>query len=339
MASKGSDMIKLPKYVTERDGRLYFRRTRKVNGKQKTLPMTRLPDLSDPAFSTRYQELLQDRPAVRILAGSMDELISLYRASPEFKKLATSTRKNSQIYFDIIGAEYSDYAYASLHRAKVYELRDQHQETPGKANNLITTLSTLYAWAVKRGMLETNPCTGVERLPTGEYQPWPDDVLNDMREAATPMLRLAINVLYYTGQRIGDVCRMQWNHIEDGYLHVTQEKTGTSVEIPLHSELVAALGTVPRESVFLLYGRYKQPFTPDALRERLRVLRNRLDVDCKFHGLRKNAVNALLEAGASEYQVGAITGQTPQTIAHYAKRVNKRTLASAAILKWEKKNG
>jgi hypothetical protein len=54
-----------------------------------------------------------------------------------------------------------------------------------------------------------------------------------------------------------------------------------------------------------------------------------------FHGLRKSAVVMLLEAGATEAEVAAITGQSLQMVAHYAKQVNQQRLASSAILKWE----
>jgi len=54
-----------------------------------------------------------------------------------------------------------------------------------------------------------------------------------------------------------------------------------------------------------------------------------------FHGLRKSAVVFLLEAGCSDAEVSAITGQSREMVAHYAKQVNQKKLAAAAILKWE----
>jgi len=53
------------------------------------------------------------------------------------------------------------------------------------------------------------------------------------------------------------------------------------------------------------------------------------------HGLRKNAVNALLLAGCTIAEVGSITGQSMQVIEHYAARVNNRKLGEAAILKMD----
>ena len=48
----------------------------------------------------------------------------------------------------------------------------------------------------------------------------------------------------------------------------------------------------------------------------------------------------LLEAGATEAEVSAITGQSMQNNgSHYARQVNERKLAAAAILKWELRTG
>ena len=54
-----------------------------------------------------------------------------------------------------------------------------------------------------------------------------------------------------------------------------------------------------------------------------------------FHGLRKSAVVTLLEAGATDAEVSAITGQSREMVAHYSRQVNQNKLAAAAILKWE----
>ena len=54
-----------------------------------------------------------------------------------------------------------------------------------------------------------------------------------------------------------------------------------------------------------------------------------------FHGLRKSAVVFLLEAGCTDAETAAITGQSRDMVEHYAKQVNQKRLAAAAILKWE----
>ena len=54
-----------------------------------------------------------------------------------------------------------------------------------------------------------------------------------------------------------------------------------------------------------------------------------------FHGLRKSAVVFLLEAGCTDAETAAITGQSRDMVENYAKQVNQKRLAAAAILKWE----
>lgn len=46
-----------------------------------------------------------------------------------------------------------------------------------------------------------------------------------------------------------------------------------------------------------------------------------------FHGLRKNAVIMLLEAGCTESQVGAIVNMSEQMVRHYGRDVRIRELA------------
>jgi hypothetical protein len=54
-----------------------------------------------------------------------------------------------------------------------------------------------------------------------------------------------------------------------------------------------------------------------------------------FHGLRKSTVVFLFEAGCSDAETASITGQSRDMVEHYAKQVNQRRLAAAAILRWE----
>lgn len=328
-----SDMAKLPKYVHEVDGRLYFRRVRLVNGKQK-VTRHRLPALDAPDFSAEYHLHLNDRPRVVHAKGTFAELIAIYKGSAKFSGMAPTSRRNRAYYLDLIGKRWGAKPYAMTPKAKIHEWQDELQATPGKANQLMISLSALFTFAVKREMMKINPCLLMERLEVGEHQPWPETVLTDTLTAASPMLALAIKACLYTGQRIGDVCAMRWNQVQDGMVEVVQQKTGKLATIPLHREFAAALADMPRQSVFLLYNRYQKPFTPDALRGRLALVMG--DKDYTFHGLRKNAVIALLEAGCSPDEVEAITRQTRKMIEHYSKQVNRKKLARSAVLKWER---
>src|SRR5690606_21276810 len=97
---------------------------------------------------------------------------------------------------------------------------------------------------------------------------------------------------------------------------------------------------MPKESIFLLTNSRGTPWTKDGFRASwqaemnrrpFRVLRKRRKV---FHGLRKSAVVFLLEAGCTDAEVSAITGQSRQMVEHYAKAVNSaapRTLCNPEV--------
>ncbi|MDA0341232.1 MAG: hypothetical protein O3B74_06500, partial [Proteobacteria bacterium] len=96
----------------------------------------------------------------------------------------------------------------------------------------------------------------------------------------------------------------------------------------LKSRKIAGLGPL----VVNLHGKR---WTVDGLRRHLGKERTHLKIkDLQPHGLRKNAVIALLEAGATVHEVSAITGQTPQMVEHYAREVNQEVLADSAMAKW-----
>jgi hypothetical protein len=125
-------------------------------------------------------------------------------------------------------------------------------------------------------------------------------------------------------------------------ISVTQSKTGKNLWIPMHASLRALLTEIPRVCVHVLTNSRGFPWTTNGFkaswggdelkREPFAQHRERKLV---FHGLRKSAVVFLLEAGCTDAEVSAITGQSRGMVAHYARQVNQKRLATAAVLKWQ----
>jgi len=166
-----------------------------------------------------------------------------------------------------------------------------------------------------------------------------------VRRLAPSWMWQATALALYTGQRQGDVLEMTWSAVTGGLIRVHQEKTGKHLVIPAHQRLLAVLAEVPRSSVRILTSTRGTPWTKDGFRASWqKALTGDLapirEANLVFHGLRKSAVVTLLEAGCSDAEVAAITGQSRQMIEHYAKQVNQQKLAASAILKWERtRNG
>jgi len=173
------------------------------------------------------------------------------------------------------------------------------------------------------------------------YAPWTWDEIEKFRTHARADLWRAAAVALYSGQRQTDVLRMLWSDIQEELLSVTQSKTGKKLWIPMHENLRVVLADIPRVSVHVLTNSRGVPWTRDGFktswgdemkREAFKELRER---ELVFHGLRKSAVVFLLEAGCTDAEVSAITGQSRGMVVHYAREVNQKKLAAAAVLKWQ----
>jgi hypothetical protein len=108
------------------------------------------------------------------------------------------------------------------------------------------------------------------------------------------------------------------------------------LEIPLHSDLRGLLEEAPRQALTILSSGGRKR-SEKALRDKLQAWAAERKQKVVPHGLRKNAVIALLECGCSVAETAAISGQTMQLVEHYGKARNQAKLASAAILRWEGK--
>jgi integrase len=331
-------------------GKLYF--SVKVNGKKLYEP---LPLPSDPRFATEYARLTRQHQAKKeakkkveefktnVITGSFKALIAAYERSLAYRELARSTKVNTDYYFRLFNERWGDTLVSSLTPRMIDEVLESEDMAakPGKAINFIKHLKTLIdagiRWEYRKDNF--NPAQGARRPRIGEHDPWPEDVIEAVLAHASPMLRLAVILGLYTGQRISDCILIEREALlaaaEDS-LELTQVKTGVTVFIPIHPELLREVATV-------LYNRFGLPFPkPDQIQTRLKELMIELghyewvviDGERKkralytFHGLRKCSTNHLAELGASAHEIGAINGMDVNTVIHYSRKVNRKRLAA-----------
>lgn len=329
------------KYVhsfRDRHGKIrnYFRK----DGRRTPLPADPLSE----EFQEAYRALLakagpDPKPApTRATAGTFEALVREYYQSAKFKRLKPSTQAEYRRYIEPLRAEHGSKRVAMLEPEHIYRIQDEHQDRPRAADSYIEKMKILCKFAVKRGYRSDNPAREVELLGGGgkEYEPWPAIALERFAHEASPMHRRAFALLLYTGQRRGDVVGMAWQHYQDGKISVVQGKTGKRGLIHVHRNLRAALD-VEREHFMMLHTTKGKPFGAVYFGAWFKREMVRLGLQgLQLHGLRKNAVNSLLEAGCSEAETASVTMQSLQVVQHYAKRVNQPRLAGVAIGKWEK---
>jgi integrase len=227
---------------------------------------------------------------------------------------------------------------------------------PAAGNNLRRMLKLLFKLALRRNVRADDPTIGIEKYkaakPAGKeagFRTWSEDDI-DAFIAKYPLGTreyLALSLLLYTGQRRGDVVKLGPKNIKGKYdpknftgrkLSFVQEKTGTSLTIPIHAKLAEALAqaNIPADApAFLLTHRCK-PFTPEGFGNYFSECADLAGIkeQASAHGLRKAAATRLADAGCSPHEVMAITGHVSLSeVQRYTKAAQQERLAEQAMSK------
>ncbi|WP_372072745.1 tyrosine-type recombinase/integrase [Tistrella mobilis] len=299
-------------------------------------------DPSRPEFLTTLREFNQRAEAAPAIAdpASFAALVDRYTASPEFAGLADRTRKDYGTHLGMLRSWLGDLPTAGITRSVVYEIRDQMAATPRKANFVLAVLRLLLSWAVDRGMMDVNHAKGVKQLKTRPRQHvWGDDAEARFLTVAPEQMRLAFLLGIYTAQRQGDILRMTWNQYDGETIQLRQSKTGRPVRVPCHRVLKQALDAAPRRAVTILVTDTGRAFKEDHFRHEWRAATLAAGLDgLQFRDLRRTAMVRLAEAGASHFEVAAVSGHdidtTQRILDVYVPR--NEEMAHAAIFKLER---
>lgn len=310
----------------------YFNTGQRKDGKPIYAPM---PHPAAVGFHDSYAALLAGRTKRKATSWTVADLADEYRRSTDFADKAENTKSLYSTQLRRIVEFWGQFPANDLQPADVRFVLDNEGWGAGTRNAVIAVLAVIYRWARRRGKTDMEPTKDIERAKVGEHDPWPQDVLDAALASDDATIRLAVHLLYFTGLRIGDAMALRWGDVRGGEITVTPQKTRRfrkTLTIPVHAELRAELDRTPKQGITILHGIKERQ-----LRIELQRFARERGVEIVPHGLRKNAVIALLEEGCTVPEVAAITGQTFQVVEHYAAKVNNRKLGKAAMLKFERR--
>jgi integrase len=227
-------------------------------------------------------------------------------------------------------------------------VRDIRKKFSAKSTADLVTILLSIVWVFAKEdlamQLGPNPATGIRRLhkQAFEHEPWPQEVIEKFEAEARPKpnAALALLLLLYTGQRVGDVAAMQWSQYDGKGIKVLQQKTREPLWIPCHSCLKEALDRAERRSAFILTTQRGAGYSAATLGNMITQATAQIGFgENTAHGLRKNAAIAMIEAGCEVPQVMAVLGhKTWEMAMRYAQERDQRKLAQQAIAKWELAN-
>jgi integrase len=289
------------------------------------------------------------RPSERRGASRYETLgavLCAFEDSADFLHLAPRSRADYTRQIAKIQTDFADFPLARLTdrrtRGEFLAWRDRLAiRSVRQADYAYTVLARTLSWACERGLVPLNPCEKGGRLYRGNRadKVWTEKDEAAFMAAASPPLRLALQLALWTGQRQGDLLRLTWSAYDGARIRLSQSKTGVRVVLPVGGPLKATLDAAKRESSVILVNLDGKPWTPDGFRASWAKACKRAGVEgLTFHDLRGTAVTRLALAGATEAEIATLTGHSLRDVrtildANYLQR--DPALAESAIRKLE----
>jgi len=279
-------------------------------------------------------------------AGVLNRLIRDYTLSPEFGKLADSTRKEYQRMLTKVEARFGDLPIAALDDPRVRQdfmgWRGTVSKESGEreADNRLSVLSSMLTWAKENGHILHNHVAGFRRLHKADRSEriWLPEHIEAFMKVAPLELQRALILALHTGQRQADLLSLSWNNYDGSYISLRQGKTKRRVEIPCTAALKRMLDGLNRETNVVLTTKTKLPWKARYFKAQWESATKAAGItDLRFHDLRGTAITMLAESGCSTPQIAAITGHSLKSVTTILDKylARTRTLAGEAITLFE----
>lgn len=275
-----------------------------------------------------------------IVKGSISAYFTTFMAQRN-GTVATSTYEGNKVERENLCKVFGKYRPEQIRPMHIAQYMDKAVENNrgGAANREKALLSALYAWLVRRGYAESNPCKLVSKnKSTFVKRRITDTELTDFlafarKQSATSALLADIAELsYLTAQRQSDILSLDRRQLKEDGIEFRQQKTGTEVLIEWTPRL--------REVVERCLSRKSLITTTHVIRngngqryttQGFKAMWNRLQVQWedagnrrfRFHDLRAKATTKLLEDGK---RASDVTGHLSEAAVeqNYDSRVQRR---------------
>lgn len=284
--------------------------------------------------------------SVRLAArrGTVAWLIGELHDSEEWRRLAPRTRRDYERHLDALKELWGNLPIGGITARVVYGYRQKlaKKGTPRQSNYRLQVLRLLLEHGRRIGELDVNPAAKFRSFPLAKReQVWSDAEIDRFAHVADTPIRLALQLAIWTGQRQGDVLRMQWGMIKDGWIELRQGKTKTLLAIPIARQLAEVLHAAPRRGLTIVASSTGRPYREDHFRHRWLDTATRAGITGKaFLDLRRTAVCRLAEAGCTVPEIAAITGhsvvETQRIIDTYLRPTRRQALAAITKLEQRK---
>ena len=292
-------------------------------------------------FWASYNEAIESRRIPE--PGRFRSLVTLYKASADYEKLAPSTKRNWGPWLDRIAEHFGTLSIAQFERPEkirplIRQWRNKYADTPRTADVGLQVLSRVLSHAVDPlGKLAGNPCEGIKLLYSSNRSEiiWSDADIASIKQVCSPEIAHAIDLAAATGLRLGDLLRLSWSHIHDDAVVISTGKSNHTRQaiIPLYDGLRDVLARIPKRSTTVLTSSLGRPWTTSGFGVSFHRAKLAAGIgNLHFHDLRGTAATKFYIAGLPERVIAEILGWQEENVGKIIRRYVGRTAATKAII-------
>ena len=336
------------KLLVSKSGRKWFYVRLTLNGAKKAVKLGEYPGLSLVEARQKTMELRTKGIAVVVQKPLTFAEFAQHDYLPYAKAHKRSVAGDiSKLRVHLLPRFGSKSMYAITFRdIQTYHSNLKLSHCAATANRHLSLLSKVFSCAVQWGVLERNPCKGVQKFTennAGQRFLSTDEIrrlyaaMADVRERSGVGVA-ALKLLLLTGMRKNEVLHGQWSNVdlERGIWFVPHTKNGKSNHVVLNAEARALLLTLPRVSDWVFPGR-------DSSKPLVEVRRclNQLAVVAgiralRVHDLRHSFASLCAQSGVPLLQIKSLLNHasltTTQRYAHLTNndlRIASQTVSDA----------
>lgn len=264
---------------------------------------------------------------------TVEELINKYSCSARYTSLSLSSKGTYAYALELIKKAFGKTPAKDIKRSDIIKLQTELDDRPGTSNLVVRVASIVFEYGVDLDAVPFNPAARLKKLKTGSHLKWePHEVAKAIAECDRKV-GTAIVLAWYTGQRECDVLNMRWCDISEGYISLTQRKTGLEMKIKMHPDLISYLDSIrgdEPDTHYIVSGETRM--NGPAFRNMFRRRMDRMGSTKVFHGIRKGVASSIAEKGASINEIAAIMGhKSLRMAAYYAEQASRKTLRESAV--------
>ena len=232
----------------------------------------RLPSPASASFFQSYAAMKGARDRKAVAPYSIAQLVEDYLASADYAEKSQGTRSLYASTARKVSRLLGKFPVDDLRRDDLQLVLDNEFAGAGSHNIFVSVLGVVYRFARERDRTTLEPTKDIRPRKGGSHKAWPQNALQAGLESRHDRTRLVVHLLYYTGQRIGDVMKMRWTDIHGGRVSVVQQKTGKALDIRLHRDLAAELERTPKRGLTIVTERDGKQMTSQVVRREIDAL-------------------------------------------------------------------